>query len=163
MAASQVQHGVQVFFRIIFHLLHVQRVGLARVSLAQQKIKHQPAQHIVHHAVQLAAAQIGPLFPVTDLVGRIFPDLADQGRLRVTFFQFAVKGRQEFIRQLIRHVKTPAADTGMQPVLQHTVLVPYDEILIAAVCFVHFRQALITPPAVVFFRKLFKLIPGVIG
>ena len=162
MAACQIQHGVQVFFRIIFHLLHVQRVDMARVSPAQQKVKHQSAQHIIHHAVQLAAAQISPLFTVTDLVGRIFPNFTDQGRFRITLFQFAVKGRQEFIRQLIRHVQAPAADTGLQPVFQHAVLIPYDKILIAAVCFINFRQALITPPAAVLFRKFLELIPGII-
>ena len=86
MAAGQVQHGVQVFFRIVFHLLQIQGVGMARVSPAHQKVKHQSAQHIVHHTVQLAAAQVGTLFAVTDFIGGILPDLADQGSVRVTLF-----------------------------------------------------------------------------
>ena len=86
MAAGQVQHGVQVFFRIVFHLLQIQRVGMARVSPAQQKVKHQPAQYVIHYAVQLAAAQVGPLFAVTDFIGGILPDLTDQGSFRDTLF-----------------------------------------------------------------------------
>ena len=162
MAACQVQHGVEVFFRIVFHLLQIQRVGMARVRPAQQKVQHQPAQHVVHYAVQLAAAQIGTLFAVADFIGGVLPDFADQRSLRIAFFQFTVKCRQEFVRQFVRHVQTPAADAGFQPVLQHTVFVFNYKILIAAVRFVHFRQAFIPPPAAVFFRILFKLIPGIV-
>ena len=97
MAACQIQHSIHIFFWVIFHLLHIDRIGSPCVGLSQQKVQHQFPQHIVHYTVQLAAAQIGPLLPVADLVGGVFPNFPDQGGLRIRFFQFAVKGCQEFV------------------------------------------------------------------
>ena len=83
MAADEVHHRVEIFFRIILaQALHAAHRKLA-VDIAHEEIKEVLPQRIVHCAVHLVAAEIFALLAVRDLVRRVLPDLADHDGIGV--------------------------------------------------------------------------------
>ena len=92
-----------------------------RVAAAHE-IDYRVLEHIVHHAVQLSAQKIMAALFVTYLVGRVFPDLADDQLILVLLLDDAAQGAHEVLFQLVHHVQPPAGDTHIRPLAHHAVL-----------------------------------------
>ena len=163
MAPQKVQHGVQILPGIVLHLLPVPAVRSLGVRFPQGKIQHQVPEHIVHHAVQFPPGQVLALDSVALLVGGVFPHFPDKGRIRLLCLQFLVETGKEPVGQFVGHIQPPAADPGIQPVMEHAVFVPDDEIQVGRLRFRHFRQGSVPPPAAIVFRIFPEMVPLVIG
>jgi hypothetical protein len=126
-AADEVEHGIEIFRRVIFDEPRQFGIHAPRIFGAGHEVDHQGALGVVHGAVDIVAAEVFPLFAVADLVRRIFPDFADEDGIGLFLFQGMVELAQEGYGQLVDDVQSPAADAFVQPVFEDAVFAVDDE------------------------------------
>lgn len=86
-AADEVEHGVEVFRRVIFPEAGQFVIHAPRLFSSGDEVNHESPFGVVHGAVDVVAAKVFPLFAVTDFIRRIFPDFADEDGVGIFFFQ----------------------------------------------------------------------------
>ena len=95
---------------------------LIGVLVAHQKADDHVAEGVVHGGIKLGALQVAAQMTVTDLVGGVLPDLAEQQRVGLFGKYCLLDLGQEIVRKLVSDVQTPAVSTGTQPFANHAIL-----------------------------------------
>ena len=155
-AAHHVHQRVEEGLRVI--LVERGKILFNRAGIlpAHQEGNQRLAQRIVHHAVERIAEHIGAHRAVGNLVAGVLPHLAEHSRLRINGLDLAAQLAQELHRQLIRHVKAPAAGALTHPVLHHGVFAAQDILAEILVHFIDVGQRAEAPPALVVVRPVFE-------
>ena len=161
MAAQQVHQRIKEGGGVVFlqgaNLAH----HLARGEFMRQKADQYIPQGVVHHAVHGIAQHIAAHVAIGHFVAGVFPYLAQQHRVLILRQDGLAQFTQEGHGQLVRHIQPPAAGAGPDPVAGDAVLT-HDELAVAGVGLVDFRQRGNAPPTGVLIGEVFKMIPGVI-
>ena len=162
MGAQKIHGGIERRRRIVLPQgLHglPEIIGVAAAEIGQQS----GAEGIVHQPVGLAAQQIPPPLGVGDLVGAIFPHLADENAVRGGLLHGGTDLHQKPVRQLIRHVQPPAGGSGPQPPADDGVLPINDKVHVGGGRLLHCRQGVDAPPGVIGVRPVEEAVPAVPG
>ena len=104
MARKQIERAGQCLARVVlaqgFDILGC----LVGVLVAHQKADDHVAEGIVHGRVELGALQVAAQMTVTDLVGGVFPNFAEQQCVRLFGKYCLLDLGQEVVRKLVGHV-----------------------------------------------------------
>ena len=161
-AADEVEHGIEIFRRVIFDEPRQFGIHAPRIFGAGHEVDHQGALGVVHGAVDIVAAEVFPLFAVADLVRRIFPDFADEDGIGLFLFQGMVELAQEGYGQLVDDVQSPAADAFVQPVFEDAVFAVDDEIHVRRRRFFYVRQVRYAPPRFIVVGIMLEAVPFIV-
>ena len=162
MTAQQIHHDIEILLWIILHQALEPLGNLSCISISQQKVQHYLPERIIHGRIQLLAAEVFTGYTVSTLVGSILPYLAQHNCILIHFLENLVEGLGEFLRQLVHHIKAPAADTLLHPVFQHAVLIFDDELHIGRIFFLDIWQSAEAPPAFIAVRIIIEAVPVII-
>ncbi len=89
---------------------------------AHEQVEHDVAERVVHGRVELGAEQVAAELAVADLVGGVFPDLADHEAVGALGERRLLDLLDHVVRELVGYVEPPAAGTGAQPVADYAAL-----------------------------------------
>ena len=120
------------------------------------------AQGVVHQAVAVAPQDVLAAHTVGHLGGAVLPHLADDHRVGLFRPGGPMDARHKVVGQLVGHIQPPAVRAGPEPAADHAVLTAEDKVPIGGVIFVHSRQGVDAPPAVVLMGPLGKVEPGAV-
>ena len=95
---------------------------LVGVLVAHQKADDHVAEGVVHSRIELGALQVATQMTVTDLVGGVFPNFAEQQCVRLFGKYCLLDLGQEIVRKLVGYVQTPTMGAGAQPLADDAVL-----------------------------------------
>ena len=151
--SGHVCEGVKVLPRVVLLQILEDLVRVAGGNFRRIEREQRLPERVVGHRVQLALREIRAQLSVAELVGGVLPDLAQNDRLRSRLGARFVRGRPQFlyelVRKLVSHVQPPAGNALPEPVAHHRVVVFDNEIKVTGREFVHVGKHLHAPPAVV--------------
>ena len=127
-----------------------ERLGVGVLYVVQDSF----LERVVHNAVELTSNKVAPANAVALLVGGVFPDFAVYYLVAALCLDSLVDVVEEFVRQLVGYIKTPALRAEVYPLLEDTVFAA-DVIRVLRVVFVDIRESGDSPPAFVFIRICF--------
>ena len=134
-----------------------ERLGVGVLYVVQDSF----LERVVHNAVELTSNKVAPANAVALLVGGVFPDFAVYYLVAALCLDSLVDVVEEFVRQLVGYIKTPALRAEVYPLLKDTVFAA-DVIRVLRVVFVDIRESGDSPPAFVFIRIAREAVPGII-
>ena len=161
-AADEVEHGIEIFGRIIFNEPRQFSIHAPRIFDTGHEIQHDGPLGVIHGTVDVIAAEVLPLLAVTDLVRSIFPDFADEDGVGLFLFQRMVELAQEGHGQFIDDVQAPAADAFVQPVFEDAVFAVDDEIHIRRRRLFDIGQVRYAPPRFIVVGILLEAVPFIV-
>ena len=133
----------------------------ARIS-GKKEIDDRILQGIIHDAVKLIALEILPALAISDLVGGILPDFANDDGFGVLLLGSLPQLFKEKSGQLVCHIETISADAVAQPMLDDAILRKHER-LVAFGTLTDRRQGVDPPPTVIMIAGTMEGVPIVIG
>ena len=122
MARKQIERAGQCLTRVVLAQGLDILGGFVGVLVAHQKADDHVAERVIHSRVQLGALQVAAQMAVADLVGGVFPDLAEQQRVGLLGEHGLFDLGQEVVGKLVGDIQAPAVGAGAQPFADHAVL-----------------------------------------
>ena len=122
MARKQIESASQCLARVVLTQGLDILGGLVGVLVAHQKADDHVTEGVIHSRVELRALQIATKVAIADLVGGVFPDLAEQQCIGFLGEHGLFDLGQEVVGKLVGHVQTPAMGASAQPLTNDAVL-----------------------------------------
>ena len=161
--ADEVHHRVEILTRVILAQALEAAQAHPGIRAAEQEVKEDLAERVVHGRVHLLAAEVLARHTVGDLVRRILPDLANHDSIGIRLLELREEGLREGCRQLVDDVEAPARDALLHPVVHDAVLIVDDEVHVGWRRLLDVRQRGEIPPALVLVREVAEVVPLVVG
>ena len=162
MAAKQVHHGIEVLLWIILTQALETTHCHPAIAAAKQEIQYDLSERIIHSGIYFMSTQVFARCTIADFIRCILPYFADENSVRICLFHLLKEGLRKLTWELIYDIKSPSADTSLHPMMQYTVLVPYDEIHIRRCRLLDIWQCGEVPPAFILIRIITEIIPSIV-
>ena len=162
-AADEVHHRVEILTRVILAQALEAAQAHPGIRAAEQEVKEDLAERVVHGRVHLLAAEVLARHAVGNLVRSILPDLADHDGIGICLLELREEGLREGRRQFVDDIEAPARDALLHPVVHDAVLVVDDEVHVRWRRLFDVRQRGEIPPALVLVREVAEVVPLVVG